>query len=269
MGKIKNRLYKVRRVIQEIMTLRKNFYNWDSILKRTIYGKSANTLELRNGLSFYKANHNTLSIFKEIFINKVYDRGEVKIDEGDIVFDIGANVGVFSLYASQKKGTQVFAFEPHPQNFEILMNNVNQNKLTNVKCFDFALGSENGDRILMEGSIAGGHMLSHIGVYEKEVSEYARGVLEVKSRTFASIKKDLNLAKIDFVKLDCEGAEGEIIKSLGKSGLSDINKMAIEFHDNHSILSHEEIIAELQNAGFKTTLKWDGQSYFGYIYANR
>ncbi len=269
MGKIKNRLYKVKRVFQEIMILRKNFYNWDSILKRAIYGKSVNSIELRNGLCFYKANHNTLSILKEIFINKVYDSGEVKIAEGDIVFDIGANVGVFSLYASQKKGTQVFAFEPHPENFNILMNNVNQNKLTNVKCFDYALGLENGHRILMEGSIAGGHMLSHIDTSDKEVSDHSRGSLEVKSVTFASIKEELKINKIDFVKLDCEGAEGEIIKSLGKSGLNDINKMAIEFHDNHSILSHEEIISELERAGFKTTLKWDGKSYFGYIYANR
>ncbi|SRX75628.1 FkbM family methyltransferase [Aequorivita antarctica] len=264
MNATKQSIYRIKRVIQEIMLLRKNFYNWDSIIKRTINGKSVNTLNLRNGLNFYNANNNTLSIFKEIFVNKVYDQGEVKIKEGDVVFDIGANVGVFSLYASKIKGTQVFAFEPHPSNFKILLNNVNQNNIENIKCFDYALGSDNEDRILIEGNIAGGHKLSY-----KDVSQNAEGSLKVKSVTLASMKEKLSIDKIDFVKLDCEGAEGEIIQSLGLDGLKKINKIAIEFHDNHSILSHEQILKELHNAGFKTSLKWDGKSYFGYIYANK
>lgn len=260
----KLRIYRVKRVIQEIMGLRKNFYNWDSILKRTINGKSVQILNLRNGLSFYNANQNTLSIFKEIFVNNIYNRGEVKIKEGDVVFDIGANVGVFSLYASLINGTKVYAFEPHPTNFKVLLNNVNQNKITNIECFEFALGIDNEDRILIEGNIAGGHKISN----EKELAN-SEGSLKVKSVTLARMKETLNIDTIDFVKLDCEGAEGEIIKSLGQDGLKKINKMAIEFHDNHSVLSHEEILNELQNSGFKTSLKWDGKSYFGYIYANR
>ncbi|WP_418637568.1 FkbM family methyltransferase [Winogradskyella sp.] len=260
----KHRIYRVKRVIQEIISLRKNFYNWDSILKRTINGKSVQVLNLRNGLSFYNTNQNTLSIFKEIFVNNVYSRGEVKIKEGDVVFDIGANVGVFSIYASLIKGTKVYAFEPHPKNFKVLLNNVNQNKITNIECFEFALGIDSEDRILIEGNIAGGHKLSN----ENELAS-SEGSLKVKSVTLSKMTEKLNIDRIDFVKLDCEGAEGEIIKSLGQDGLKKINKMAIEFHDNHSILSHEEILKELQDSGFKTSTKWDGKSYFGYIYANR
>ncbi|MBG44366.1 MAG: hypothetical protein CL530_10405 [Aequorivita sp.] len=257
-------LYKIKRVIQEILQLRKNFYNWDSILKRSINGKSVKVLNLRNGLTFYNANQNTLSIFKEIFVNNVYNREGVKINEGDIVFDIGANVGIFSLYASIIKGTKVYAFEPHPTNFKVLSNNVSQNKITNIECFEFAVGIDNEDRILIEGNIAGGHKLSN----EKEFV-YSEGSLNVKSVTLSRMTEKLDIDTIDFVKLDCEGAEGEIIKSLGQDGLKKIKKMAIEFHDNHSILSHEEIIEELENSGFKTFIKWDGKSYFGYIYANR
>lgn len=260
----KTKIYRVKRVVQEIMRLRENFYNWDDILKRSINGKSVSVLKLRNGLSFYNANPNTLSIFKEIFVNNVYSQGEVKINENDIVFDIGANVGVFSLYASQIKGTQVYAFEPHPKNFAVLSNNIKQNNIQNIKCFEFALGADNEDRVLLEGNIAGGHKFSY-----KDVSENSEGSLKVKAVTFSGMKEQLNIEKIDFVKLDCEGAEGEIIKSLGQEGLNGIDRMAIEFHDNNSILSHDEILNELHNAGFKTSLKWDGKSYFGYIYASR
>ena len=261
---IKMNLFKIKRVIQEILNLRKNFYNWDSIVKRTINGKPVNTLELRNGLSFYNANQNTLSIFKEIFVNNVYSCGEVKINEGDIVFDIGANVGVFSLYASQIKGTQVYAFEPHPKNFKVLQNNVRQNEITNIECFEFALGIHNEERTLIESHNAGGHKFSN-----KNASEVSNRASKVTCVTFASMQETLRIPKIDFLKLDCEGAEGEIIKSLGKEGLKLINKMAIEFHDDNSILNHEEILEELNNSGFKTFMKWDGKSYYGYIYANR
>lgn len=264
MKPIKKKLYRLKRVIQKIMRLRKNFYNWDSIIKRSINGKSVQVLNLRNGLSFYNANPNTLSIFKEIFVNNVYNRGEVKIKEGDIIFDIGANVGVFSLYASLIKGTKVYAFEPHPTNFKILSNNVSQNKITNIECFEFAIGIDNEDRTLIEGNIAGGHKISNEN--ERVNSE---GRLKVKSVTLPSMIEKLNINTIDFVKLDCEGAEGEIIKSLSQDDLKKIDKMAIEFHDNHSILSHDEILKKLNNSGFKTFLKWDGKSYFGYIYANR
>lgn len=264
MKAIKNRVYRIKRVVQEIIRLRKNFYNWDNIIKRSINGKSTPILKLRNGLSFYNANPNTLSIFKEIFLNNVYSQGEVKLDENDIVFDIGANVGVFSHYASQIKGTQVYAFEPHPKNFEFLSNNVKQNKIENIHCFEFALGSNNEDRILLEGNIAGGHKFSY-----NNISDRAEGSLKVKAVTFGQMMEELNLNRIDFVKLDCEGAEGEIIKSIGQEVFKRINKMAIEFHDNNSILNHEEILKELHIAGFKTSLKWDGKSYFGYIYANR
>ncbi|MBK5214578.1 MAG: FkbM family methyltransferase [Flavobacteriaceae bacterium] len=264
MQKIKHRIYRIKRVIEEIIILRKNFYNWDSILKRAINGKASENLKLRNGLNFYNADSNTISIFNEVFVKKVYNRGNVKINEGDIVFDIGANVGVFSLYASQIKRTQVYAFEPHPKNFKILLNNVSQNKITNIECFEFALGIDNEERTLVEGHNAGGHKFSY-----KNASEVSKSASKVKCVTFASIQEKLNIAKIDFLKLDCEGAEGEIIKSLGKEGLKLINKMAIEFHDDNSILNHEEILEELNNSGFKTYIKWDGKSYYGYIYANR
>lgn len=256
--------YKVKRVLQEILVLRRNFYNWDRIIKRAVNGKSNQVLNHRNGINFYNANPNTLSIFKEIFVNKVYNQGNVKINEGDIVFDIGANVGVFSLFASVIKNVQVYSFEPHPKNFEILLNNVTQNNIENVKCFDFAIGLNNEQRFLIEGNIAGGHKF----LYDKE-SDISEGLLKVKTVTLLTIMEELDIDKIDFLKLDCEGAEGEIIKSLGAEGLSRVNKLAIEFHDNHSILNHEEILKVLNNAGFFTSLKWDGKSNFGYIYANR
>ncbi|WP_410004684.1 FkbM family methyltransferase [Aequorivita nionensis] len=264
MDNLKNRLYKLKRVYSHIIYLQKNFINWDSIIKRAVKGKSTKELNLRNGLTFYDANFNTLSIFNEIFVKKVYTSDIINIEENDVVFDIGANVGVFSLYASLIKGVSVFAFEPHPENFKKLSHNVEQNNLINVECIEYALGLKNEDRFMIEGNIAGGHKVA-----QRDSMESKDGLLKVQSITLDSIMKKLNIDKIDFLKLDCEGAEGEIISSLGKEGLKKINKIAVEFHDNHSILNHTEILKYLKDSGFKTSLSWDGSSYFGYIYGKR
>jgi FkbM family methyltransferase len=263
--KLREKIFKIKRVLQEIMLLRKNYYNWDGILKRAIGGKTTTVLNHRTGINFYDADNNTMSIIREIFINKVYTKNNVKIESGDVVFDVGANVGVFSLYASLIKGTKVFSFEPHPENFKKLSNNVKTNKINNINCLNFALGIDNEDRYMIEGNIPGGHKVSN----KKTPKTLDLGGVKVESITLESIMNKLNVEKIDFLKLDCEGAEGEVITSLGVDGLKKINKIAVEFHDNHSILNHSEIDEYLKMSGFKTILSWDGKSYFGYIYGNR
>lgn len=259
---IRNKIYRFRRLLKHIVYLRKNFSNWDSIIKRAINGKTTRILNLRSGISFHNSDNNTLSIFREIFIKEVYTKNLVAIDENDIVFDIGANVGVFSLYASRVKGVKVYGFEPHPKNFEKFTNNVKVNNIDNIDCFNNALGLENEDRVMIEGNIPGGHKVSKRDSKE----EFSKEMLTVQSITLDSFLKKMNISQIDFLKLDCEGAEGEIITSLGVEGLKKIKKVAIEFHDNHSILNHEEIINYLKKAGFETNLSWDGSSNFGYVY---
>jgi FkbM family methyltransferase len=262
---LKRRIFRIKRVLQEILVLRQNYYNWDSILKRAINGKYTVVLNHRSGVNFYNADNNTISIIKEVFVNKVYTKDSVMIKEGDIVFDVGANVGVFSIYASLIKNTNIVAFEPHPSNFEKLCHNVNQNEIRTINCLNYALGKENEERYMIEGNIPGGHKIAN----EKSSSNIENEGIKVKSLTLESIMTELNISKIDFLKLDCEGAEGEIINSLSLEGLKKINKMAIEFHNNHSILNHKEILKKLNRSGFNTSLKWDGNSYFGYIYAIR
>jgi hypothetical protein len=76
-----------------------------------------------------------------------------------------------------------------------------------------------------------------------------------------------NLEQIDFLKIDCEGAEGPILQSTPNSYLKRIRKIALEFHDHLSELNHKDIQNILKGAGFNIRLKWDEKSPFGYIYA--
>lgn len=79
--------------------------------------------------------------------------------------------------------------------------------------------------------------------------------------------KKYHINRIDFMKLDCEGAEGEIINSMSVEDLQNVRKIAIKFHDNHSLLTHNQILERLKKADFETQLKWNGNSNYGYIYA--
>lgn len=116
MIKIKNKVYKLKRVVMEILYLRNNFANWDAILKRAINGKSTPLLLLKNGMKINGVDNNSLRIYKEIFIDKVYNPIGFEIHQNDIVIDVGANVGIFSMFASTIKGVHVYSFEPHPLN---------------------------------------------------------------------------------------------------------------------------------------------------------
>lgn len=261
---MKRSFYKIRRLISKISYLRKSFINWDEIIKRAIDGKSTKLLLLRNGLKIKGLDNNALGIYKEVFYNKVYFYNDIKIEEGDIVFDVGANVGVFSLFAANFKNTKVFSFEPHPANFNILKENIRINSLKNVVPFEVGLAKENELRHLIIGNIPGGHKVAN----GKESSN-TNNTLTIQTRTIDSIISENAINKIDFLKLDCEGAEGEILNSISSNLFKLINKIVIEFHDNHSILNHNEIIEKLNYEGFKTHLKWDNKSFFGYIYATK
>ena len=92
--------------------------------------------------------------------------------------------------------------------------------------------------------------------------------LSLACTTFQELCNTNDINKVNLLKLDCEGAEGEIIKSLSKSDMDIIENGVIEFHDNVSILDHDEIIKILKHNNFEYELEWDGQSNFGYIFAH-
>lgn len=115
--------------------------------------------------------------------------------------DVGAHVGYFSVLAGKLVGPAgvVFAFEPHPRNFDLLLANVWRNGLTNVLCFPWAVGASCGFAELFEASgNSGDHRLYHS-------AEERRSALAVRC-----VALDALVAispPVDFVKIDVQGAE--------------------------------------------------------------
>lgn len=185
------------------------------------------------------------------------------------VLDIGANVGSFTLWAHHRwPRSRIVAYEPHPQTFAMLTNNVRA--LDAVECVNAAVYPV--DR-------------STIEFFSRYAGDGEAGVAECMRATFAPTEqgdivevpvvhpKDLRAS--DIVKLDVEGAEADILKHMDLSQASlvlleyqnDANRAAIKalLDDSFELVSEDEFAWSdlLPGSGYRPSLKGDK---FGHMF---
>lgn len=122
---------------------------------------------------------------------------EELINEGDIVYDLGAMVGFYTLVAAElvKGDGRVYAFEPSPRNVYYLKKNIEINNYENVIFMNYAISDENGDAFFNTGrSISTGHLVK-------------KGDLTVRTASLDSLCSKGKIHQPDFIKMDIEGAE--------------------------------------------------------------
>jgi FkbM family methyltransferase len=127
------------------------------------------------------------TVEKEIFVDKIYER-HVQVEEGDVVFDIGASLGPFTFSILDKNPSQVFVFEPSYEEFKTLVLNTRHGNVTHI---NKGIGNTVGE-------------FDFTGVFD------VSGDHKLYSTTFSKIINDYNIQKIDFLKTDCEGGEYDI-----------------------------------------------------------
>jgi FkbM family methyltransferase len=160
-----------------------------------------------------------------------------QIKSSDVVWDIGANIGTYSLFASSF-AEQVVAFEPHPANINRLQENANLNK-SDIDIRSIALSDEEGTAHLdvsKEHAGAGGGSVSAEGSYE------------------ISLKKgDEIIPRPDLVKIDVEGHEFRALKGMTQA-LQNVRCVLIELHENDDLEDIEDL---LQANSFETEVRWE------------
>lgn len=183
------------------------------------YGSSA--IEMRDGTKIYlSGSEQDVTTVFVIYVKRDYG----KIDGKPIVIDIGANIGVFSLYAACSGAEKIYAFEPNSRAYDVLLHNIAANGLTDVIMpFRAAVTGLDGEivRIPVESS-----PYNQIG---REIS--GDDFEEVSSVTLATIMKENRLNSVDLVKIDCEGAEYEIVPGLADWVFSRLGEVRMEFHN--------------------------------------
>ena len=178
--------------------------------------------------------HSTdLMALANVWIIEEYNKINFEINNNDIVIDVGAHIGLFSLYASQfcSKGT-IYSFEPIKENYELLLANVQLNNLQQVHIFNLAVSKYNIPIKLYINDDDAGHSI---------FSQSSQNIM-VDSISLQKIFDDNKIEHCNFLKLDCEGAEYEIIKNLPLAYFEKIDKMIIEYHMADS---HPELLSEL------------------------
>src|SRR5262245_16991633 len=102
---------------------------------------------LPDNLSVYAPSElEARTLYREIFTEKAYSSHDIRVSDGDCVFDVGANIGLYSIFLTRShRDLKIFAFEPIPQTFSILSKNVEKYRNdSQVKLFNFGLSSRPG-----------------------------------------------------------------------------------------------------------------------------
>jgi len=138
------------------------------------------------------------------------------INEGDVVVDLGANIGYYTLIFAKLVGKngEVFAFEPEPNNFELLKKNVEFNLHKNVTLIQKAVSDKNG---IVKMYVSKRNLASH-RIFDAGDN---RKTINVDTITLDEFFKDYP-RQINFIKMDVEGVEGGVI--LGASNLLEKSK---------------------------------------------
>jgi FkbM family methyltransferase len=174
---------------------------------------------LRDGYRLVDGTGTLAGTIAVVFIRREYGT----IREFKTIVDIGANMGSFAIYAARScPKAKILCYEPHPQNFVYLNENISVNSLgERITAFQCAVASTSGQRIFGLGQ-SPTHSL--VGA-ETGVSE------TVHCTTLADILSSQRLETIDFLKINCEGAEYEILESCAQADFKRITNIRLEYHD--------------------------------------
>jgi amino acid adenylation domain-containing protein/FkbM family methyltransferase len=217
-----------------------------------------NLYQLPNGLAVLQQNKGeTDYLYDEIFVRESYLGGGIELPEDACVFDVGANIGLFSLFVGERcpRG-RIYAFEPIAPVYEKLVKNVGQCG-AKVTCFATGLGQEDGPAEFLY--YPRHSMMSALATYaDKEsaataLEQYLKnrrdetgddpeqayailaGRLEGERhrcwlQSLSTVICQENIERIDLLKVDVEGAELEVLNGLNESDWSKVWQVVVESH---------------------------------------
>ena len=173
--------------------------------------------------------------------NNEYDFN-IDFKEGDIVIDIGANVGMVSILLAKKfPFLKIYSFEPLKENYDNFIKNIELNNIPKgVIIAENKAVTKDGRLITMsinsanKGGSSTTDVISVNSIMTKENSQ-------VESITLEEIFKKYNINKLKLLKIDCEGSEYEILYNADTNLLKNIENLRGEFHENKNLTDEYDI----------------------------
>jgi FkbM family methyltransferase len=163
-------------------------------------------------------------VVQEALIGDEYNLKTIDFEDGDVVIDIGGNVGCVSIYLAKKyPNIKIYSYEAHPVNYECLLENIRLNDVNNVIPFNYAVLNQSGSKVNITLDL--GNTGSSSLYVNNEVNSF-----DVETISFDDIIETNNIEKIKLLKIDCEGAEYEIIEASQKLKEIEIENFSAEIH---------------------------------------
>jgi FkbM family methyltransferase len=201
------------------------------------------TVTLHDGTKLsYRRNRGDIQAIREIWFTPTYQ--PPTDDELDVCVDVGANIGFATLYFARRHGARTcVAVEPDADNVRLLRRNLEQNGISAI-VLQAAVGREDGTaRFARSAQSNLGHVSDH-------------GV-SVRMLSMPTVLAQLAGARVDLLKIDIEGGEGELFAG-DISWLDQVDTIMIELHP--TVIEMAPIIAEIEECGFRYlpvgSLRW-------------
>ena len=134
--------------------------------------------------------------------------------------------------------------------------------IKNAWCYKCAVGSSSSGAKLYVGKCDAGHSFFNNGK-EGHIDQY----ITVETKTLKQIFDENNIQRCNFLKIDCEDCEFDVLFNTSKDYLNRIEKISMEFHDNVSNYTHIDLRKFLEEAGFVVEIDKFNYSPFGYLRA--
>lgn len=195
----------------------------------------AEPVELRSGVQLYLSGDpdEVATIFR-VFVKEEY--GE--IPAGSTAVDIGANIGVFALFAASSKAARVLAYEPNSQAYECLLRNIQANHLEHIiLARRLAVTGEDGDTVRFP---------ARAGIHNAIITDGSSDQFElVQTINMKAIVRGIKV--VDILKMNSEGAEYDTLLRSEKAVFEKIREIRMMYHMGRE----REIESYLAECGFK------------------
>ncbi len=222
-------------------------------------------------------------IYNEIMVKQEYFQYGLSVMDARCVMDIGANIGIFTMAVKLKAPeATVYAFEPIPDTFQALEQNVRLLGCSDVHLFNLAIGSQDhGEQTLtyfphMPGNSTAipalkdeqKSAMDHI--FGKELSDFLNQseTRIVQVRTLSSVIREQGITDVDYLKVDVEGGEISVLEGIEEMHWPIFKQVAVE---THSAQLREQVSEILAKHGFEvyTDLGLSSPVGVSMVYAHR
>ena len=261
-------------------------------------------LILPNGEKLYYIDKlSALDIYEEIYVDNDYLKYGIDVKENDVIFDVGANIGLFSQFIAQKaKNLNIFAFEPVPIIYEVLEANLKKVP-ANIKIYNIGLSEhreqtkihyypkvsadsaivpfdfdlkvsqyvENYDRAIAEMRPIAKIVPKSLRKYVVKVGlkrMYKSKLVDCDLRSLSDIIDENSLKQIDLLKIDAENYEWEVLKGINDDDWNKIKQISMEIHTHikggENLL--DKIKSLLKSKDFDFEVDMDSRFAFGGVF---